>query len=86
MTGKKALKRIRQETAPATYMQDFNKKECCDVIEKELDVLQILKQFIKVDRGVANLPFVKLNIGTGCELISEEEYNKIKEWLENEEE
>ena len=34
--GLKALKRIRQETCPATYNPDFNKLECCDVIEKEL--------------------------------------------------
>ena len=37
-----ALKRIRQETCPATYNQDFDKEECCDIIEtalKEYDEL-----------------------------------------------
>ena len=31
-----ALKRIRQETCPATYNQDFDKNECCDIIEQAL--------------------------------------------------
>lgn len=83
MKSRVALKRLWQETAPATYMQDFDKKECCDIIERDLEILDILKKFITVDRGVANIPFVKLNIGVGCEMISEEEYAKLKEWLEN---
>ena len=37
MTSKEALKRIRQETAPATYMADFDKNECCNIIEKDLE-------------------------------------------------
>lgn len=35
-----ALKRIRQETCPATYMADFDKNECCDVIERALQRLE----------------------------------------------
>ena len=35
-----ALKRIRQETCPATYMADFDKNECCDVIEQALQRLE----------------------------------------------
>ena len=38
-----ALKRIRQETCPATYMQDFDKEECLQVIEKSLKALEIIK-------------------------------------------
>lgn len=37
-----ALKRIRQETAPATYNPDFDKKECCDVIEQALQRLEAI--------------------------------------------
>ena len=48
MTGLEALKRIRQETCPATYMQDFDKNECCDTIEKSLKALEILKRNVKV--------------------------------------
>ena len=39
-----ALKRLRQETIPATYMPDFNKEECCDVIEKALLELKAIKE------------------------------------------
>ena len=39
-----ALKRLRQETCPATYMPDFNKEECCDVIEKALLELKAIKE------------------------------------------
>lgn len=39
-----ALKRIRQETCPATYMADFDKNECCDVIEQALLELKSIKE------------------------------------------
>ena len=39
-----ALKRIRQETCAATYNPDFDKGECCDVIEKALLELQAIKE------------------------------------------
>ena len=42
--GLKALKRIRQETCPVTYMPDFDKEECCKIIEKELKTLEIIKE------------------------------------------
>lgn len=40
MTSKEAIKRLRQETAPATYMPDFDKEECLKIIEKELEELE----------------------------------------------
>ena len=43
MKGLEALKRIRQETCPATYMTDFDKNDCCDIIEKELKALNEIK-------------------------------------------
>lgn len=43
MTALEALKRIRQETAPATYMTDFDKNECCDVIEKICKAIEVLQ-------------------------------------------
>jgi hypothetical protein len=33
---KEAIKRLRQETCPATYMPDFDKEKCLQVIEKSL--------------------------------------------------
>ena len=42
MKALEALKRIRQETCPATYNPDFDKLKCCDIIEDALTVLQII--------------------------------------------
>lgn len=46
-----ALKRLEQETCPATYMPDFNKLECVDIVrkaledyEKKCEILSILKR------------------------------------------
>ena len=44
MTPNEALKRIRQETCPATYMQDFDKEECCKIIENALLELKAIKE------------------------------------------
>lgn len=59
MTSKEALKRLWQETAPATYMKDFDKKECCDVIERDLEklaralkILDVFKREIFIDTEV----------------------------------
>lgn len=49
MTSKEALKRIRQETLPATYMADFDKNECCNIIEKDLEELEIIKKEFKIE-------------------------------------
>ncbi len=40
MELKEAIKRIRQETAPATYMPDFDKEECLQVVEAKMDELE----------------------------------------------
>ena len=40
MNSKEALKRLKQETAPATYMPDFDKDECIEIIKKDLDKLE----------------------------------------------
>lgn len=50
--GLKALKRIRQETCPATYNPDFNKLECCDVIEKELKRLEEIDDILNTGGGI----------------------------------
>ncbi len=39
-----ALKRIRQETAPATYNPDFDKLECCNILYQALTELKTIKQ------------------------------------------
>lgn len=44
MTAKEALKRLKQETAPATYMPDFDKDKCIEIIQKDLDRLERLEE------------------------------------------
>ena len=44
MKALEALKRLKQETCPATYMPDFNKIECCDIVEKALKALDIINK------------------------------------------
>ena len=50
MEVNEAIKRLRQETCPATYMQDFDKEACLKVIEdsiKEKDAtIQNLKEYL----------------------------------------
>ena len=86
MTSKEALKRLWQETAPATYMKDFDKKECCDAIERDLEVLDILKRIVKIV-DYSKQPTTSLDdqlfILSGGEIKNVEDYDKIKEWLEN---
>lgn len=40
MKVKEAIKRLRQETAPATYMPDFDKEECLKTIEETIKLYE----------------------------------------------
>ena len=46
MNSLEALKRLKQETCPATYMPDFDKDLCIDVIGKDLDKLEHLDKYV----------------------------------------
>ena len=72
MKALEALKRLKQETCPATYMPDFNKLECCDIVEKELKALEIIK-----NKGVNVLNFIPHFI------ISKPEYDEYQYYLDN---
>ena len=45
-----AIKRIEQETCPATHIPDFDKEECLKVIEDSIkqkdDTIQALKEYL----------------------------------------
>ena len=76
--GLEALKRIRQETCPATYMQDFDKNECCDIIEKELKALEIIK------KSVVEMSNTKVLMGDYYQVVlalDQKEYDLLKEVL-----
>lgn len=56
---------------------EINKVKATDVIKKDLEVLEILKKYLKnksLELGIEDIIIC-------CE--NEEDYNKIKEWLEN---
>lgn len=51
MNSREALKRLKQETVPATYMPDFDKDKCIEIIKKDLDKLETLEKIIKENFG-----------------------------------
>ena len=61
-----ALKRLRQETCPATYMPDFNKDECLEVIEKALLELKAIKD-AKPSEALGELQNLRLYQCGSCE-------------------
>lgn len=44
-----AIKRIRQETAPCTYMPDFDKEKCLGVIERHIELLKKITKQLKIE-------------------------------------
>lgn len=92
MNAKESLKRIRQETCPATYMPDFDKEECCKTIEKALAVLDFFEGLdIDVEKHenelgemvylltlTSDLKWYKISF----DLKNEETYNLLEEWLD----
>ena len=78
MTSKESLKRIRQETAPATYMKDFDKKECCDTIEKDLEILE------KIEKNLKGFGFSQEYQGFILKLdaMPLNDMDKLMEWIE----
>ena len=67
-----ALKRIRQETCPATILPDFDKEECCNIIENALKRLEehdkIFKKYDIDDNWLeATLYVIKKHFPTNTE-------------------
>ena len=88
MTPFEALKRIRQETCPATILPDFDKEECCNIIEKALkekeqqdSVLKILKDIIQFAQV---LPHIEPNKDNGFDIMYDVSIN-IQRDIENKE-
>lgn len=93
MTSKEAIKRLRQETCPCTYISDFDKEECLKIIEKDLEVLKIFKKHLKFKisdksaNGGSYIIFIDDfddDYDYMCFAILEEEKDLLEEWLENE--
>lgn len=47
MTPKEAIKRLRQETAPATYNPDFDKEACLKAVESELERDGVVNELVR---------------------------------------
>ena len=92
-----ALKRIRQETCPATFIPDFDKEECCNIIETALkdyerrlalakeyqDINNVAKR-LKALEIIKKLPEEEKQILLNLVYTytkSEEEYDLLKEVL-----
>lgn len=86
MNSKEALKRLKQETAPATYMVDFDKDECIEVIRKDLEILEKYKNAIKIINDALELyvDFYEVGVENRSSFIDYEDSELLKEVLENE--
>ena len=82
LTPLEALKRIRQETIPATYNQDFDKEECCKIIETALKALEIIKPYCLVADYKTDDPDTRYELAFCKKIcITKEEYELLKEVL-----
>lgn len=55
-------------------------KECKEVIEKDLEILEILKKHYDVNSLIVSLN----NFISFCIYNDDKDFKKVKEWLENE--
>ena len=89
MNSKQALeilniKCIRSNGVDDEYFEEFN------IIKKDLEVLEILKRFMLVSKSDDDLFPYDIDVkqqyvsNRSCLVLTEEEFKKIKEWLDDE--
>ena len=82
MTSKEAMAKLKENFENDVYKVE---REMLDIIDKDLEVLEIIKKwsFIQENYKDGYGPFTQFlcNIHT---IGMEEDFNKVKEWLENE--
>ena len=96
MNSKEALEnlgRINLGDNPYCIFEDNLLKNCYkeeyENIEKDLKVLETLKKFILVSKSYDDLFPYDIDVkqqyvsNKSCLILTEEEFHKIKEWLEN---
>ena len=89
MTSKDALKDLIDEIKythnDGVSLTPFDQKRV-DIIQKDLDVLEILKGIVSI-KDCSEYPITSLDnqlfILSGGKITNVEDYDKIKEWLEN---
>lgn len=93
MTSKEALERIKNTIIVRRnynrVVSIFNQEEI-ETIEKDLDVLEMLKKKMSIetdyydsDDGCEEFEYIVYN-GEALNIDTQEEFNKIKEWLNHE--
>ena len=94
MNSEEALSRIKRSHRIAMAClridkQDIETEEAIKIIEKELKVLEMLKKKMSIgtdyydsDDGCEKIEYIVYN-GEVLNIDTEEEFNKVKEWLED---
>ena len=93
MTSKEALKRIKKSHYVAMDCMgieepDVETEEAIKTIEKDLEVLDIIKKWVLVNETYDDLfPYeIKLRNGyvsnKSCLVFTKDDHEKVKEWLE----
>ena len=90
--GLKALDDLRFDVSMAQYINYLEANKECDIIEKELKALEILKNkkvnlfhiwvFDDYEEYKAHYPFSEYSAAE--DMLVTEEFDFLKEWLENE--
>ena len=83
---REALKRLKQETVPATYNADADtfKDECLATLEAAIDILELIKPLCKiVETPVRKDRYLIINGVVVYTFKTIEQYNLFKEWLES---
>lgn len=85
MTSKEALERLYDG-----YQNGMAGRSFYDIIKQDLEVLEILKKYILISKSCDDdlFPYdidVKQQYvsNRSCLVLTEEEFNKIKEWLDD---
>ncbi|MDD7547259.1 MAG: hypothetical protein PUK09_05855 [Bacilli bacterium] len=79
MTSKEALRKLNFECIRSNGIDDEYSKEL-KIVEKDLEILDILKKHYDNNSLIISLDnFISLHI-----YKDDKDFNKIKEWLENE--
>lgn len=88
MTSKEALEKIKKLSIaymPSNMCLEDKYKEEFNEIQKDLQVLEIIKNKLVFPLALMSLPYELYNNSVMKEQqLTQEEYDKIKEWLENE--
>ena len=91
MNSKEALEKLLEMAIENGLWKSGLVEDIENIIMKDLDVLEILKRFILVNKSDDDLFPYDIHVkqqyisSKSCLVLTEEEYYKIKEWLKREE-